>query len=146
MYISSPQACEARGCDWALDGISPVFGRGYDTFGNPYRARIYKLELFELFELLLLSNFDKQPSVEQFGAAASQSAAPSPPSQVCRRPWPRRKVDNIHVYVCVCVCMCMYMYVYVYVCIYIYICIYVYTYIYVYIHTYIHTCICTQYY
>ena len=52
------------------------FRRGDDMVGNPHRAQISQ---FELFELILLLKFDKRFPVEQFEAAASQSAAvPSP--------------------------------------------------------------------
>ena len=39
------------------------FGRGDDTVGNPHEAQNYQ---FELFELILLSNLDRQSPVEQF--------------------------------------------------------------------------------
>ena len=50
------------------------FGRGDDTVGNPHRARIPQ---FELFELILFSNLDKQLPVERFEATVSQSTVPS---------------------------------------------------------------------
>ena len=53
------------------------FGRGDDTVGNPHRPQIYKLELFEL---ILLLEFDKQFPVERVDATVSQSAVRSPPS------------------------------------------------------------------
>ena len=52
-----------------------LFGWGDDTVGNPDRGQIYQ---FELFELVLLLKLDKQLPVEQFEAAVSQSAVPSP--------------------------------------------------------------------
>ena len=55
----------------------PDFGRGDDTVGNPHRAQIVQ---FELFELCVLLNLDKQFSVEQFEPTVSQSTVPSPPS------------------------------------------------------------------
>ena len=48
--------------------------RGDATVGNPHRAPVYNLELFELFSLKL----DRQLCIEQFEAAVSQSAVPSP--------------------------------------------------------------------
>ena len=61
----------------AWTGGMPVAlaGRGDDTVGNPRRAQICH---FELFELVLLLKLDKLFPVEQFEAAASQSAVPSP--------------------------------------------------------------------
>ena len=53
-----------------------ILGRADDTVGNPHRAQISQ---FEFFELIPLSRLDKQLSVEQFEATASQSTAPSPP-------------------------------------------------------------------
>ena len=53
-------------------------GRGDATVGNPHRAQIYKLELFEL---ILLLKLNRQLPVEQFEATVSQSAVPLPPSQ-----------------------------------------------------------------
>ena len=50
--------------------------RGDDTVRNPHRAQISQFELFELF---LLLKSDKRFSVEEFIAAVSQSAVPSPP-------------------------------------------------------------------
>ena len=44
--------------------------------GNPHEAQISQ---FELFELILSFELDKQLLVEQFEATASQSRAPSPP-------------------------------------------------------------------
>ena len=52
-------------------------GRGDDTVGNPRRAQTSQLELFEL---VLLLKLNKQLPVEHFGAAASQSTVPFPPS------------------------------------------------------------------
>ena len=49
-----------------------VFGRGDDTVGSPHRAQIYT---FELFEFILLSNVDKQFSIEQ----VEPTAVSSPP-------------------------------------------------------------------
>ena len=54
-------------------------GRGDDMVGNPHRAQIYQ---FELFELILSLNLDKQLPVEQFEAKVSQSTVPSPPLEV----------------------------------------------------------------
>ena len=66
---------------WNLrTGRSPRFGRGDDTVGNPHRAQIYQLELFEL---ILLLKFDKQFPVEQFEATVSQSTVPSRPLKQC---------------------------------------------------------------
>ena len=48
---------------------------GDHAVGNPRRARIYQFELFELF---LSSNIDKQLLVEQFEATVSQSTVRSP--------------------------------------------------------------------
>ena len=42
------------------------FGRGDDTVGNPHRAQISQ---FELFELMIWLNLDKQFPVEQFEAS-----------------------------------------------------------------------------
>ena len=56
---------------------------------NPHRAQICQ---FELFELILLTKSDKQLPVEQFEAAVSQSAVPSPPlsgTAVCG-------IDTVH--------------------------------------------------
>ena len=53
-----------------------LFGRGDDTVGDPHRAQISQ---FELFELSILSELDKQFPVEQFEATVSQSTVPSPP-------------------------------------------------------------------
>ena len=52
-------------------------GRGDDKVGNPHRTQIYR---FELFELILLLELDKQFPVEQVEATVSQSTVPSPPS------------------------------------------------------------------
>ena len=53
-----------------------MLGRGDDTVGNPHRAQISQLELFELsFRLLEL---DKHKSIERFEATVSQSTVPSP--------------------------------------------------------------------
>ena len=49
--------------------------RGDDTVGNPHRVQIHQ---FELFELILLFELDKQLHVEQFEATAFQSTVPSP--------------------------------------------------------------------
>ena len=49
----------------------------YDTVGNPHRAHIS--QFISLFELVLLSNLDKQFPVEQFEATVSQSAVPLHP-------------------------------------------------------------------
>ena len=54
---------------------SPQIGRGDDTVGNPHRARISQ---FELFELIILLEVDKQFLVEEFEATVSQSTVPSP--------------------------------------------------------------------
>ena len=56
--------------------LSAVFGRGDDTAANPHGAQIVPFELFELFLLLEL---DKQFPVEQFEATVSQSTVHSPP-------------------------------------------------------------------
>ena len=73
---------------------SVSFGRGDDTVGNPHRAQIYE---FELSELILSLELDKQFPVEQFEATVSQSTVPSPPltrpysqfaSQDLRPSWP----------------------------------------------------------
>ena len=63
---------------WAPGQTEPDIAREDDTVGNPHRdrARIYKLEVFEL---ILLLKFDKQFPVEEFAAAVSQSAVPTPP-------------------------------------------------------------------
>ena len=53
----------------------PLFGRGDDTVGNPHRAQIYQLELFQLFILLKV---DKQLSIERFEPTVSQSTVSSP--------------------------------------------------------------------
>ena len=89
-YYSFWRSLGIRGGTWAgawarglsfppLSGGPTVpsgIGRGDDTVGNPHRAQISQ---FELFELILLLKFDKRFPVEQFEAAASQSAAvPSP--------------------------------------------------------------------
>ena len=50
--------------------------KGDDTVGNPRRANISPVEMFELFVLL---NLEKRLSIEQFEPAASQSAVPSTP-------------------------------------------------------------------
>ena len=55
--------------------LATRLGRGDDAVGNPHRPQIYK---FELFELILLLNLDKQFPFEQFEATVSQSTAPSP--------------------------------------------------------------------
>ena len=54
----------------------PLIGRGDDTVGNPHRAHFSPFELFELFLFLEL---DKQLSIEQFEPTVSQSTV-SPPS------------------------------------------------------------------
>ena len=51
-------------------------GRGEDEVGDPHRAPMSQLELFELILLLKLG---KQLPVERFEAAVSQSTVPSPP-------------------------------------------------------------------
>ena len=51
-------------------------GRGDDTVGNPHRAQISQLELFEF---ILLLKLDKQFSIEQFEPTVSRSTVPSPP-------------------------------------------------------------------
>ena len=53
------------------------FGRVDDTVGNPRRAR---LSQFELLELILLLELDRQVPVERFEPTASQSTVSSPPS------------------------------------------------------------------
>ena len=53
-----------------------IIRKGDATVGNPHRAQISE---FELFEIILLLEFDKQFPVEQFEATVSQSAVPSPP-------------------------------------------------------------------
>ena len=52
---------------------------GDDTVGNSRRAQIFKFELFELFEIILLLKLGKQLPVERFEATVSQSTVPSPP-------------------------------------------------------------------
>ena len=54
----------------------PGLRGGDDTVGDPHRAQIWQ---FELFELILLLNLDKQFPVERFEANVSQSAVPSSP-------------------------------------------------------------------
>ena len=68
------------------------FGRGDDTVGNPHRAQIYQ---FELFELILLLKLDEQFPVEQFEAAVSLSAVPSPPSQEYPAPLRQMLIDGL---------------------------------------------------
>ena len=53
-------------------------GRG-DMVGNPHRAQICQLELFEF---ILVLKLDKQFSIEQFEATVSQSTVSSPPLTV----------------------------------------------------------------
>ena len=69
-------------CSWGIRTERPglrgrptalYIGRGGDTLGNPHRAQIYQ---FELFELILCVNLDKQLSIEQFEATVSQSTVP----------------------------------------------------------------------
>ena len=55
---------------------SPEVGRGDDTVGDPHRAGISQLELFEL---ILLLKLDKYFSIEQFEPTVSQSTVSSPP-------------------------------------------------------------------
>ena len=55
---------------------------GDGTVGNPHRAQNSQ---FELFELVLWSEFDRQLSVERFEATASQSTVPSPPLDNAKR-------------------------------------------------------------
>ena len=55
--------------------FSGYLGRGDDTVGNPHRAQISQLELFELIPL---SKWDIRFPAEQFEAAVSQSTRPSP--------------------------------------------------------------------
>ena len=55
---------------------STSLGRGNDTVGNPHRAQISQLELFEL---ILLLKLDKQFPVEQFEATATRSTVLFPP-------------------------------------------------------------------
>ena len=52
-----------------------ILGRGDAAVGNPRRAQISQLELFEL---VLPIKLDKQFPVEQFEATVSQSTVPSP--------------------------------------------------------------------
>ena len=52
------------------------------------RAFRAQTDQFELFELILLLKLDKQFPVEQFEAAASQSAVPYPP---LADPWGRER-------------------------------------------------------
>ena len=54
---------------------SRYFGRLDNTIGNPHRAQISQVELFEIIILLKLG---KQLSVEQFEATVSQSTVSSP--------------------------------------------------------------------
>ena len=74
-----PSAARAAAARIATSGAPDQqhFGGGDDTVGNPRRAQIYR---FELFELVLLLELDKQLPVEQFEATVSQSAVPSLPS------------------------------------------------------------------
>ena len=69
---------------WRRETCRPEaqLGRGDDAVGNPHRAQISQ---FELVELILLSQSDKQLPVEQFEAAVSQSTVPSPPLLRLRR-------------------------------------------------------------
>ena len=69
-----PEALRAAAAAIALIPASQRIGRGDDTVGNPHRAQIYQIELFELILLLKLY---KQLPVEQFEATASQSTVPS---------------------------------------------------------------------
>ena len=68
----------------------PVFGRGDDTVGNPHRAQISQLELFEL---ILLLKLDKQFPVVQFEARVSQSTVPSPLLSLCRRGFAESRIS-----------------------------------------------------
>ena len=94
--------------------IIMILGRGNGAVGNPHRARIYQLELFEQ---VLSSKVDKQFPVEQFETHPKRSCMliHSGCRKVSSSGEPHRGV---------------YIYIYVY----IYICIYIYTYIYVHIH------------
>ena len=81
--------CEIT-CAWLFDGTGlrapkrrqrngrqrDEFRRGDDTVGNPYRAQIAQLKLFEFIPLLKL---DKHLPVDQFEATVSQTTVPSPP-------------------------------------------------------------------
>ena len=64
--------------------------KGDDAVGNPHRAQIVQ---FELFDLILLLNLDKQFPVEHFEATVSQSTVPSP---------------LLAIYMCIQACMCAY--------------------------------------
>ena len=74
---------QRQGSDGAADEAngrasrtSPEVGRGDDTVGDPHRAGISQLELFEL---ILLLKLDKYFSIEQFEPTVSQSTVSSPP-------------------------------------------------------------------
>ena len=61
--------------------ISPAqIGSGDDTVGNPHRTQISQFLFSSFGSFILLLKFDKQLPVEQFKAAASQSAVPFPTS------------------------------------------------------------------
>ena len=75
VFVNIAALC--RSCYHVLETEEGAFvGRGDDTFRNPHRAQFVQ---FELFELILLLNLDKQFPVEQFEATVSQSTVPSPP-------------------------------------------------------------------
>ena len=57
-----------------------LFGSGDAVVGDPHRAQTSQ---FELFELSLLLNLDKQFPVEQFEATVSQSTVACPPLKSC---------------------------------------------------------------
>ena len=66
-----------------------VFGRGDDAVGSPHRAQIVS---FELFELVLLLESDKQFPVEQFEATVSQPTVSFPPLRCASGSTGRRRV------------------------------------------------------
>ena len=96
-----------------------------DMVGNPHRAQIFQ---FELFELILLFNFDKQLPAEQFEAAVSQSTVPFPPRII---------VVSIIIIsiIIIALLVCIYIYIqkeremYIYIYIYMFVCQYYYGYI-----------------
>ena len=73
---SQAALCQQYSANLSLTVHLRKLSRGDETVGNPYRAQIYRLELFEF---ILLLKLDKQLPVEQLEATLSQSTVPSTP-------------------------------------------------------------------
>ena len=91
LCVHVPSTAPAPGIESAILAKTAV-RRGDDTVGNPHRAQISQIELFEL---ILLLKLDKQFPVVQF-----EATVPSPPLTVaaraaCRRPRSPRSSQHL---------------------------------------------------